>query len=94
MRKSKFSEEFIFEKIDLVSKSGNSVTDVAQDIGISPQCLYKWIKKYSINDTDNEKEIVSNLRRENMRLKTSFNDLKMETDILKKADAYFAKKPM
>ena len=93
MRKSKFSEEFIFEKINLVSENGNSVTDVAQDIGVSPQCLYKWIKKYSINDTNHEKKIVSTLRRENLQLKSSFNELKMEADILKKADAYFAKKP-
>lgn len=94
MRKSKFSEAFIFEKINLVSKNGNSVTDVAKDIGISPQCLYKWIKKYSTSNAHHEKKIVTNLRHENMQLKNSFNDLKMEIDILKKADAYFAKKLM
>jgi transposase len=92
-RRKRFTREFKIETVKLVTESDNSVTQIAADMGIHPNTLYKWVRQYSdkpeeafpgTGNLTSEAEMIRQLKRENERLK-------MERDILKKAMAIFSK---
>jgi transposase len=92
-RRRRFTREFKIETVRLVTDGGNGVTQIAKDMGIHPNTLYKWIRQYSDKPVDafpgtghlgSEAEQIRQLKRENERLR-------MERDILKKAMAIFSK---
>ena len=79
----------------MITGSDHSVTEMARDLEIHPNTLYKWIQQYSENPMEvfpgkgkqaSEADELSRLKRENQRLK-------MERDILKKAMAIFSNDP-
>jgi transposase len=94
-KRRRFTREFKIETVRLLTGNDQSVTEVAEDLEIHPNTLYKWIRQYSENpdeafpgkgkqaSTDAE---LSRLKRENRRLR-------MERDILKKAMAIFSSDP-
>lgn len=93
-RKS-FSREFKIETVRLVLDGSNNAVDIARDMGIHPNTLYRWIKEFSERPDEAfpgkghqtaEEEQIRQLKRENERLR-------MERDILKKAMAIFSKDP-
>jgi transposase len=92
-RRRRFTREFKIETVKLVTDSDNSVTQIATDMGIHPNTLYRWVQQYSVKPQEafpgtghmtSEAEMIRQLKRENERLK-------MERDILKKAMAIFSK---
>ena len=94
-KRKRYTREFKIETVQLVTGSDHSVTEVARDLDIHPNTLYKWIHQYGENPKDafpgkgnqaSEAEELSRLRRENQRLK-------MERDILKKAMVIFSSDP-
>lgn len=89
-----FTKEFKLEAVRLLESGSMNGSDLARELGVRRNMLYKWQKelqdKGKVNAflgagrkpvSDNELE---QLRRENERLKE-------ENEILKKAAAYFAK---
>ena len=93
-RKS-FSREYKLETVRLVVDGENSVVEIARDMGIHPNTLYRWVKEFSEKPEEAfpgkghqapEAEQIRQLKRENERLR-------MERDILKKAMAIFSKDP-
>lgn len=94
-RRRRFNREFKIETVKLVTDSDNSVPQIAVDMGIHPNTLYRWVQQYSEKPQEafpgtghmtSEAEMIRHLKRENERLK-------MERDILKKAMAIFSKDP-
>ena len=94
-KKRRYTREFKVETVGLVTGSDHRVAEVAKDLGIHPNTLYKWVQQYGENPEEafpgkgrqaGEAEELSRLRRENQRLK-------MERDILKKAMAIFSNDP-
>lgn len=92
-RRKRFTREFKVETVKLAVDGDSSVAQIATDLGIHPNTLYKWIRQYSDKPDDafpgtghlnSEAETIRQLKRENERLK-------MERDILKKAMAIFSK---
>jgi transposase len=92
-RRRRFTREFKIETVKLVTDSDNSVNQIATDMGIHPNTLYRWVQQYSEKPQEafpgtghmtSEAEMIRQLKRENERLK-------MERDILKKAMAIFSK---
>lgn len=90
---SNYSSEFKQNAVKLAVESDQSVAKTARDLGVNPNTLYTWIKKYQQPDSPatnkgvgdkHPYEELKRLRRENALLKE-------ERDILKKAAAYFAK---
>ena len=81
--------EFRRRALDLVAQ-GNSVGQVAKDLGISESCLRRWM---SIDDVDaGRKEGLSSAeRKELVELRRRNRVLEMELEILKRASAYFAR---
>ena len=95
-KRKSYTREFKVETVKLVTDGSANATEVARDMGIHPNTLYKWIHEFSAkpeaafpgkaNLACSEAETIRQLKRENERLK-------MERDILKKAMAIFSKDP-
>ena len=94
-QRKRFTRDFKVETVKLVTSSDLSVTEVAEDLGIHPNTIYRWVRKFGERQESampGEKEQLSEaeqlrlLKRENRRLR-------MERDILKKAMAIFSEEP-
>lgn len=90
--KRKFTAEFRTQAVRLVKEGGAPQAEVARQLGISEQTLATWMKQVR---RGNLKLFaggsVSETQQELARLKRELAEAKMETDILRKAMAYFAK---
>ena len=92
-KRTTYSKEFKLEAVRLLESSNKPAAEVARQLGIRRNQLYKWQETLkakgegafpgSGKHTDSSKE-MARLRRENARLKE-------EIDILKKAAIFFAK---
>ncbi len=87
--RKQYDESFKRDAVALVTEQGHKVTDAARRLGISPNLIYRWKLEFEQEATGarlsaDEREELTRLRRENRQLL-------METEILKKATAYFAK---
>jgi len=84
-----YSKEYKEEAVALVREQGYSVPEAAKSLGIASNILYRWKmqKEAQLEDkllSDDEREELKRLRKEN-------KNLRMEKEILKKASAFFAK---
>jgi len=87
-----FSDEFKAETVRLVLESGKSIGAIARELDLAETALRRWVRQAEIDAgrgpagalTTSERDELTQLRRENKRLR-------MERDILKKATAFFAK---
>ena len=91
-KRKTYSREFKIETVKLITEGGESVSQVALDMGIHENTLYKWVRTLSAKPEKafpgkghmiSEAEELRQLKRENERLR-------MERDILKKAMAIFS----
>lgn len=86
----KFSDEFKRDAVEIVNSSGKSIAQVARELGIYDSTLGSWVKQDEINRgvrdgvTTAEREEVTELRRENARLR-------MERELLKRAVAFWVR---
>jgi transposase len=87
-RHTHYSTEFRAEAVRLAETSGQSIRQVAMDLGISNESLGRWIRLSHERPTgtpldDDERAELVELRR---KVKT----LETEREILRKAAAFFA----
>lgn len=89
--RKKFSQEFKHEAVQLAQSSDQSVSQVARDLGISPNLLTRWCRetkdsgaKVFPGQGKPRDEEVAQLRRELARMKK-------ERDFLQEAAAFFAR---
>ena len=92
-RRKSFTRDFKIEAVKLVTDSDFTVAEVAKDLDIHPNTLYRWVSQFGENPEEAfpgkgkqtpETEQLRQLKREVRRLR-------MERDILKKAMAIFSK---
>ena len=88
-----FTKSFKQEAVRLLEQSGRPSREIARELGIRPNQLYKWQEQIRLKGGESfpgsgrpggETEELKRLKRENAQLRE-------ERDILKKAAAYFAK---
>ena len=95
MRKKKtYSREFKVEAVKLLESTDRTGDDIAKELGINRNQLYKWREELLNKGEDafqgpgrrpsDNGDTVSKLKRENA-------ELREELEILKKAAAYFAR---
>ena len=89
VKKKRFDRDFKISAVKMVTQEGHTAAEVARSLGIHPNQLYNWKRKYS---DDGEKAFpgkghlteISALRKE-------LREVQMERDILKKAVGIFSK---
>ena len=93
MARKKYTREFKREAARLAEESDRPVDELARELGIHPNTLYKWRRQFLEDGEDAfpghgklmpADEEIRRLRRELARVKE-------ERDILKKATQFFAK---
>ena len=92
-QRQRFTKEFKLEAVRLLKQSGRPAAEVARELGLPRNRLYKWAAQLEGHGAGAfpgsgrqpaPEDELGRLRRENARLTE-------ERDILKKAAAYFAK---
>jgi transposase len=89
----RYSKTFKLEAIQLAEESETPVTQVARELGIRVNQIYKWKQQLESKGEGAfpGKGRQAGLEAENARLRRELALAKEETAILKKAAAYFAK---
>lgn len=94
-KRRRFDREYKIEAVRVALRGDRPQKDVARDLGINPETLYRWVHEFRadasqsfpgngrVKDRDRD---VEQLRRDVHRLET-------ENAFLKKVSAYFAKSP-
>ena len=86
----KFSVEFKRDAVEIVRSSDKSIAEVARELGIYDSSLGNWVRQDQIDRgerdgvSSDEQQELSELRRENSRLR-------MERELLKRAVAFWVK---
>jgi len=90
MSRRTFSREFKVSAVKLVQEQGYTVIEAAKSLGVDPNSIRWWLKKYS-PETGVGVNGQSAMRAELRRLREENKRLLMEREILKKATAFFAR---
>lgn len=85
----RFNKDFKVSAVKMITEGGNKASEVARNLGIHPNMLYSWKRKYANNGEEafpgkGHLTDISLLRK---RLR----EVEMERDILKKAVGIFSK---
>ncbi|UUN25601.1 transposase [Streptomyces sp. FIT100] len=86
----RYSDEYKRDAVELVRSSGRTVTEVARELGISPESLRAWVKK-AMTGLDQSVQAADDRDKELRRLRKLTADQAKTIEILKKATAFFAK---
>ena len=85
------TEEFKAEAVEMVERSGKSVPEIAEDLGINARTLYLWLEAQKPKAMSSNGANEVDLAAENKRLRRELEIMRQERDILKKAMGVFAK---
>ena len=85
-----YPDQFRQEAVELV-RSGRSVRDVADSLGVSQQALRNWAKQVAVDRRERDDGLSSAEREELRELRKRVRRLEQERDILKHATAFFAR---
>ena len=87
-KRRRYSPEFKAEAVRLVMETDESITRIAQDLGVSEPSLRAWVEAARPQP---KKPLTDDERSELLRLRRDIRRVEMERDILKKATAFFAR---
>lgn len=88
-RRRRFSDEFKREAVRLAFEGSRPVAEVARELDVRPNLLRRWRRKFEGQRAGE----LSDLERENLRLRRDLRRTEEERDILKKALAIFSDRP-
>jgi transposase len=85
-----YPEEFRRDAVGLV-RSGRSIRDVAESLGVSQQTLRNWVKQTQLDLHERDDGLTSDERDELRELRKRVRRLEQEREMLKRAAAFFAR---
>ncbi len=88
-KKKRFDRDFKMSAVKMVTDGGHKTSEVARGLGIHPNQLYNWKRKFSDNG-DKAFPGKGHLT-ELAALRRQLREVEMERDILKKAVGIFSK---
>jgi transposase len=88
-KKKQFDRDFKISAVKMVTDGGQKGAEVARSLGIHPNQLYNWKKKYG--DQGDKAFPGKGHLTELVVLRRELRDVQMERDILKKAIGIFSK---
>jgi transposase len=86
----RYTDEFKIEAVKQVTVNGYSVKDTAERLGVHPESLRSWIKRFESPEAMEKSKQADNSNAEIKRLQRELKRVTEERDILKKAAVYFA----
>lgn len=89
--RKKYSEEFKREAVGLTRQPGASVTQIARDIGVNANQLYRWRLQLESHSKKPFPGPGAARDQEILALKRELAKVKKERDFLRDAAAFFAK---
>ena len=91
-RKNKrFTPEFKAEAVRMMRGAAKPIAELAKDIGVSEQSLYRWAKQLGVDAKADPAGALTTAEREELtRLRRELRQVEQERDFLKKTAAYFA----
>ncbi|MEU8718706.1 transposase [Streptomyces sp. NPDC048663] len=88
----RYSAEFKRDAVALALSSQKTVTEVARDLGVSPEGLRGWVRQAKIDRGEGPTGALTSEEREELRrLRRELAEAKKANEILVKAAAFFAK---
>ena len=93
-KRKTFDRQFKIDAVSLVVNGGRTVAEVARDLGIDANTLYRWKREFTKEDEDAfpGKGRLSPQEEELRRLRRELAEAKEDSEILKKALAFFSKR--
>jgi transposase len=85
VERRKYTEELKREAVRLMETSGKAIAEIARDLGINDNNLYRWRRSYGSPSAVNRNGDVAEMEAELKRLRREVAVLRQERDILKKA---------
>ena len=85
-----YPPEFKREAVQFYRSSGESISKIAEELGVSTESLRRWVKQQEIDEGERE-DLTTSEREELLRLRRENRTLKQEREFLKKAAVFFAK---
>lgn len=88
----RYTDEFKREVVALATSGEKGISELARDLGINANLIYKWRQRYEI-DEETEQLRPSSERQllvENRRLRRELEIVRQERDVLKKAIQIFS----
>ena len=82
----KYSEAFKDDAVRYYHESGETITQVAQNLGVARKTLSGWIKEREEEIPQSDSDLYQRI----LELEKENKQLKMEREILKKAALFFA----
>ena len=97
-RRRKYDRDFKRNAVLLCAEPGRSVAEVAENLGISKDLLYRWRREYHLSNgklafPGNGVEALTDEQKRIRALEKKLRETEMERDILKKAMAIFSRAP-
>lgn len=88
-KKKRFDKDFKISAVKMVTEGGHKASEVARSLGIHPNMLYSWKRKYT--DNGDKAFVGKGQLTELAALRRKLREVEMERDILKKAVGIFSK---
>ncbi|BCL61794.1 transposase [Desulfomarina profundi] len=96
-QRRKYDPDFKRNAVLLSEEPGKAVTEIADNLGISRDLLYRWRREYRAREnysfSGNGRESLTPQEQKVRDLEKRLRDAEMERDILKKAMAIFSRTP-
>ena len=97
-RRRKYDQDFKRNAVLLCSEPGRTVVEVAENLGIAKDLLYRWRREYHLSNgklafPGNGNEALTEEQERIRELEKKLRETEMERDILKKAMAIFSRAP-
>lgn len=91
-QRKQYTEEFKTEAVRLVCEAGKPIAQVARELGIAANLLYRWRREeHNAKSLGTTRAALKADAEELVRLRREVDTLKKERDFLKSAAAYFAR---
>ncbi len=89
-RRRKFTPEFKDEAVKMVIETSRPIAEVAREIRVNEGTLGNWVNKYRSEHADEEPPLTISERARLRELEKEVRELRMKTEFLGKAAAFFA----
>jgi transposase-like protein len=89
-KRRKFTPEFKSEAVRLVVDTSRPIAEVAREIGVHEGTLGNWVNTYRAEHADDEPPLSLPERARLRELERENRELRMKTEFLGKAAAFFA----